>query len=216
MTDLDLGLQTVLSESIQRTGASRNHTWYQGRSQSKSPEGRVYCRGIGPLSIPVHRPGGQSRPFFTTRFWEPSESEAEEGDQGEVIVLEHIGAIDLIALGEEYLGPRSRLCTPPTSKASSVAKSISPLVKASSAAASSSSSPRPVPTGVSSGSSSAAAKARPRVEIVETSVQATILDPLRYFYPPPGASVADVSQEPKRPGRVAGSLGSRFPSSAVA
>ena len=64
---------------------------------------------VDPLSIPVHRPGGQSRPLFTTRFWEPSESEAEEGDQGEIIVLEHTGAIDLTALGEEYLGPRSRL-----------------------------------------------------------------------------------------------------------
>ena len=54
------------------------------------------------------------------------------------------------------------------------------------------------------------------MEVVETLERAKILDPLRYFYPPPGASVADASQEPKRPSRVAGSLGSRFPSSAVA
>ena len=28
---------------------------------------------VDPLSISVHRPGGQSRPLFTTRFWEPSD-----------------------------------------------------------------------------------------------------------------------------------------------
>ena len=54
------------------------------------------------------------------------------------------------------------------------------------------------------------------MEVAESAERAKILDPLRYFYPPPGASVADASQEPKRPGRVAGSVGFRFPSSAVA
>ena len=104
------------------------------------------AQAVDPLSIPVLHSGGQSRPLYTTRFWEPSDSEVEEEQaegEPEVVVLEHTGAIDLTALGEEYLGPRSRLYTP-TSKASPSVRPTSVPVQASSASASSSSSSRPV------------------------------------------------------------------------
>ena len=162
------------------------------------------AQAVDPLSVPVQHSGGQSRPLYTTRFWEPSDSEVEEEQaegEPEVVVLEHTGAIDLTALGVEYLGPRSRLYTPPTSKASPSVRPTSVPVKASSPASSSSSSSRAV------------AKASPQIGASE---QKKILDPLRYWYPPPGAADSDASQEPKRPGRIAGSLGHPFPNNAVA
>ena len=126
------------------------------------------AQAVDPLSIPVQHSGGQSRPLYTTRFWEPSDSEVEEEQaegEPEVVVLEHTGAIDLTALGEEYLGPRSRLYTPPTSKASPSVRPTSVPVKASSAAASSSSSSRAV------------AKASPQIGASE---QKKILDHVWY------------------------------------
>ena len=60
-------------------------------------------------TIPIVHAGGQRRPLGTSRYWEPSASEAESD---EVEFVAHTSAIDLTSLQAEHLVPRSRLYNP--------------------------------------------------------------------------------------------------------
>ena len=69
-------------------------------------------QNVDPPSVPVVHTGGVSRPLYTSRFWKPSESEAEpaeEEEEVEVVVTLHDNVIDLTSLQAEELVPRARL-----------------------------------------------------------------------------------------------------------
>ena len=88
-------------------------------------------QNIDPLSVPVVHAGGVSRPLYTSRFWEPHESEAEpaeeeEEEEVEVVVTRHGNVIDFASLQAEELVPRARLWRP-TSKAKASAVRYSQL-----------------------------------------------------------------------------------------
>ena len=149
------------------------------------------AEGVDPSSVPFVRPGGQSRPLNTSRFWEPSEEEEEEEEEEQVEITDHQEQVDLTSLQAERLVPRSRLYQP----------FVAPTAKV-----------RP-----GSSSSSKAAPSRPAAEPAEVEIVSVsrgrsgasssatglrVLDPLKFFHPPPNCKVRP-SQQPKKPERAA-------------
>ena len=75
------------------------------------------------LTIPLVHTGGVSRLLYTSKYWEPSNSEGEleEEEEAEVEIVQHENVIVLTPLQAEELVPRAKLWVP-TSKAKASAR----------------------------------------------------------------------------------------------
>ena len=83
-----------------------------GAAARRRREAYIANSGGDRATVPIVHAGGQRRPLGTSRFWEPSASEASGEETDEVEFVAFTAAVDLTSLQAEHLVPRSRLYNP--------------------------------------------------------------------------------------------------------